>query len=146
MRAGVLFAFTFVAALAATVMAATAAHAAGPSRNAPALERRWCIIGSYKLEARTLEWHLTRATITLNFENSVGTDATSKRGYRGIDRAGPWSPRIGEADRRDSSSRRLGGAPFKMETLPVTILGRRIVLSHFAVNRKGVRGMISTAF
>ena len=147
-RAGVLFTLTFVAALAATIMAAPMADAAGPSRNAPALERRGGAVGSYNWEAGTLEWHLIAAASTLHFENFVGAaEARSKRRYRGIGRAdSSWSPRIGEGNRLDSPAWHLGDAPFNMETLPVTILGRRIVLSHFTVNRRGVRGMLSTAF
>ena len=146
-RAGVLSRFACRAILALMAAAATVSHAAGPDRNAPAPGTRWGEAGTYKLTtARPPILYQTARGRT--FEHSLATaDYRPKRGPAGKDQAGSnWSPRIAQDAGRSASPRRLARAPFDLETLPVTVLGRRFVFSRFTMNRKGVRGMVSTDF
>ena len=146
--AGILFALACRGVLVMMAIGATIANAAAPGRNPPALEKRWGGGVSYKLEERTLTSRIGGAPGGLIFENPiVAGDMRRKRGSRGVDQASSsWSSRIGKAGRQDFSAQGLVSASWKMETLPVTVLGQRFVLSHFTLNRRGARGMISTAF
>jgi hypothetical protein len=56
------------------------------------------------------------------------------------------SRRIFKSTTRDLLSPGYPGPRFNLETLPVRVLGRRLVVSHFTVGRKGVRAMLSTRF
>jgi len=147
-RAGVLSRFACRAILALMAAAATVSHAAGPARNAPAPETRWGDAAAYKLKAAGRGPILDQAARSRTFEHSLVTaDYRPTRGGTGKDQAGSnWSPRIAQGAGRSASPRRLARAPFDLETLPVTVLGRRFVFSRFTMNRKGVRGMVSTDF
>jgi hypothetical protein len=57
-----------------------------------------------------------------------------------------WSPHIryGNGNRAELSG--VGGRRLDLRAVPVTVLGQRLVLSHFTASRRGARIMLSTRF
>ena len=145
-KAGILLRFACRAAL-GMLAAAGMAHAAAPSRSATMLAARRDGVASYHLQARTSIWHIASPRGSRAFEGFVALgDTRPKHGSRAVDQDRfNWSPQV-EKQGLNSSARRLVGAPFRLDALRVTVLGRRLILSHFTVTGKGVHGMISTAF
>jgi hypothetical protein len=147
-EAGVLFAFVFCAALATMAPAAGFARAVPPVRQVPEAGTHWGQASSYHLETtiRVLSVNApVRGASLGDFPVSVsktlksGGDAKVESGF-------DWSPRVGRFSSRGAATLRRTSKHFNMETVPVTLLGRRFVFSRFTVNRRGVHGTLSTGF
>jgi hypothetical protein len=128
-------------------IAAAAGHAASPVRTPQVGAEVWGASVSYRLTPTTRVPGMNSLARNRSLEVSA-VQATARRHDGGAqNRLGAdRPPRIGNLSGDYDTLRRLDRRRLNVETVPVTILGRRFMLSRFTVDRRGVRGMVSTEF
>ena len=144
MKTGALARLGIRAAVAAIAVAASGSQAAAAIRDGPPTAMRWGKATGYSLEAtiraRSADCAERRRSDGRNSPDMSMDGLCVAQNQTGSD----W--RVGQQRASYASPRRTGLRHVNMETVPVTVLGRRFVLSHFTVTRQRVRLMISTDF
>ena len=132
------------AAVAAIAVTASGAQAAVAIRDGPPTAMRWGKATGYSLEA-TIR---ARSADCAERRTSDGRNPLdmSMNGFCVAQDQTGFDWRVGQQRASNVPQRRTGLRHVNMETVPVTVLGRRFVLSHFTVTRQRVRLMISTDF
>jgi hypothetical protein len=142
-----LFAFAFLAALTMAPVACFA-RAVPPVRQAPEARTHWGQASSYHLETTIRVLSVNVPVRGASFGDSpVSVSKTPKFGGDAkVESGSNWSPRVERFSGRGAAILRRTSKHFNLETVPVTVLGRRFVFSRFTVNRRGVHGTLSTGF
>lgn len=142
--------------------ATSAAGAAGAQHSSAArvpagaaIKRDALIIGSGDAEALRYSLpHVTARDVTRSFW-SARHHSSVERSFDNVRHAGGVGPEVRNEKRWSPGMRSesgqgrvgsLGRRPFDLQSIPVTILGQRAILSRFTFNRRRVSVMLSTRF
>ena len=140
--------FAFWAALATMVPSAGFARTVPPVPQAREATTLWGQASGYRLETTIRFFSVSAPVRGRSLEDTpVAFSKTPKFGGEPkVDSGSDGSPRFGRTGREGTPTTGRANKHFNLETVTVTVLGRRFVFSRFTVNRRGVHGTLSTGF